>query len=168
MTNDRVAPPLIADEAAMLYAWLDWHRETLALKCTGLSREQLVLRPVKPSGLSLLGLVRHMTEVERHWFRNVLHDQEAPPFYYTEQEPDGDFDLLDSCPAEEALACWRAEVDDVRELYAGLSLDTLGRRQRRGQDVSLRWILVHMIEEYARHNGHADLIRERVDGVTGE
>ncbi|MEV8632582.1 DinB family protein [Streptosporangium sp. NPDC051023] len=168
MTDDRIDPPFIADEATMLYAWLDWHRETLAVKCAGLSQEQLSLRPCAPSTLSLLGLVRHITEVERYWFRNILNGEENPPLYWNEQYPDGDFDRLDSCTAEEALTRWRAEIEGVRELYTGLSLDTLGGQQRGGEDVSLRWILVHMIEEYARHNGHADIIREQIDGVTGE
>ncbi len=167
MTDNRIDPPFVADEAPMLHAWLDWHRETLAVKCAGLSPEQLALRPSSPSTLSLLGLVRHMTEVERHWFRNILSGEESSPIYFSDQNPDGDFDLLDSCSADEALARWRAEIDGVRALYTGLPLDTVGRRKRRQQDVSLRWILIHMIEEYARHNGHADIIREQIDGITG-
>nr|WP_239317064.1 DinB family protein [Planobispora longispora] len=152
----------------MLNSWLDWHRETLAVKCADLTEEQLRLRPVPPSTLSLLGLVRHLAEVERYWFRNVLAGEGAPPLYYTEQDPDGDFDNVDTASADEAFTTWRAEIDRARELAGGLPLETVGKVQRRGEDVSLRWILVHMIEEYARHNGHADILREQIDGVTGE
>ncbi|GGS97050.1 hypothetical protein GCM10010156_64060 [Planobispora rosea] len=168
MSDNRIDPPFVADEARMLTSWLDWHRETLAVKCAGLSEEQLRLRSVPPSTLSLLGLVRHMAEVERAWFRNILSGEGAPPLYYDEQDPDGDFDNVDTASADEAFATWRAEIGRARELSADLPLDTIGKTQRRGNDVSLRWILVHMIEEYARHNGHADLLREQIDGVTGE
>ncbi|MER5644684.1 DinB family protein [Streptosporangium sp. NPDC002524] len=168
MTDTRVDPAFIADESAMLHSWLDWHRETLAVKCAGLSDEQLRLRSAEPSTLSLLGLVRHMAEVERNWFRNVLGGEGAAPFYYSDDDPDGDFDTLETSTAEQAFARWRGEVGHARELSAGLPMDTVGKTQRHGSDVSLRWILVHMIEEYARHNGHADIIRQRIDGVTGE
>ncbi|MFF5210710.1 DinB family protein [Streptosporangium sp. NPDC000396] len=168
MTDNRIDPPFIAAELPMLYSWLDWHRETLAVKCAGLSEEQLRLRSVPPSTLSLLGLLRHLAEVERYWFRNILNGEDVPSLYCTEQDPDGDFNLLDSCSAEEALAQWRAEIDIARGLYTGLPLDVVAKQQRRGEDVSLHWILIHMIEEYARHNGHADMIREQIDGVTGE
>ncbi|MFJ2033422.1 DinB family protein [Streptosporangium sp. NPDC087985] len=168
MTDNRVDPPFIADETPMLHTWLDWHRETLAVKCAGLSEEQLRLRSAAPSTLSLLGLVRHMADVERHWFRNVLNGENTPGIFWSDQHPDGEFDLVDTASAEEAFARWRAEIDHARDVSAGLSPDTVGKQQRRGADVSLRWILVHMIEEYARHNGHADLLREQIDGVTGE
>ncbi|GAA3441231.1 DinB family protein [Planomonospora venezuelensis] len=168
MTDNRVNPPFIADEASMLNNWLDWHRETLAVKCAGLSEEQLRLRSAAPSTLSLLGLVRHLAEVERHWFRNILSGEDASGIYWTEQDPDGDFDNVDTASAEEAFATWRAQIEYAREVAAGLPLDTVGKTRRRGEDVSLRWILVHMIEEYARHNGHADIIRQLVDGATGE
>ncbi|MFC4062552.1 DinB family protein [Planomonospora corallina] len=168
MTDKRIDPPFIADETSMLHAWLDWHRETLAVKCAGLSEEQLRLRSAEPSALSLLGLVRHLAEVERHWFRNILCGEGAPPLFYSEENPDGDFDDVATAPAQEAFARWQEEVEHARRVSAGLSPDALGKSLRRGQQVSLRWILIHMIEEYARHNGHADLIRERIDGVTGE
>ncbi|MEV7601106.1 DinB family protein [Kitasatospora sp. NPDC089797] len=165
----RVDPPLAADEAAMLTSWLDYQRSTLALKCEGLTEEQLRLRSVPPSTLSLLGLVRHMAEVERHWFQGMLLGGEvATGHYWTEQDPDGDFDHVDAADAAADLATWRAEIAAARRVSAGLSLDTVAERLRRGEEVTLRWILVHMIEEYARHNGHADLLRELVDGSTGE
>ncbi|MDP9866131.1 MULTISPECIES: DinB family protein [Streptosporangium] len=168
MTDSRIDPPYIADETPMLHSWLDWHRETLAVKCAGLSQEQLRLRPSTPSTLSLLGLVRHLTDVERHWFRNILNGEGTPGIYWSDRDPDGDFDLVETASAEEAFARWRAEVDHARALCAELPVDTVGKQQRGGENVSLRWILIHMIEEYARHNGHADIIREQLDGVTGE
>ena len=168
MTDDtRTHAPYVADERTMLESWLDFHRETLAFKCAGLTPGQLRTRSAPPSGLSLLGLVRHMAEVERGWFRKVMAGQAAEPLYFTAQDPDGDFHHPDDADPEEAFATWRAEIDEVRKLAAGRSLDDVFTG-RRGDAISLRWIYVHMIEEYARHNGHADLIRERIDGVTGD
>ena len=153
----------------MLVSWLEFHRETLALKCQGLSPEQLRRRAVPPSTLSLLGLVRHMTEVERNWFQRTIAGADAPPLYYTEADRDGDFDNVDGADPEEAFAAWRAECEAARQVLAGVpSLDDAGAGLRRGETVSVRWILVHMIEEYARHNGHADLLRQCIDGATGD
>ncbi|MFC5888986.1 DinB family protein [Kitasatospora sp. CM 4170] len=169
-TTTRIDPPMTADEPAMLTAWLDYHRATLALKCEGLTDEQLKLRSVPPSTLSLLGLVRHMAEVERYWFRTVLAGEDTGPngLYWTREDPDGDFDNVDGADAAADFAAWRAEVAAARAASEGLPLETVAKRDRRGEQVTLRWILVHMVEEYARHNGHADLLRELVDGVTGE
>ncbi|MFD5463392.1 DinB family protein [Kitasatospora sp. NPDC127059] len=165
----RVDPPMAADEAAMLTAWLDFHRSTLALKCAGLTDDQLRLRSVPPSSLSLLGLVRHLTEVERYWFQGVLLGAEVGTgLYCTDADPDGDFDNVDTADVAADLAAWRAEIEGARRASAGVPLDTVGKRLRQDREVTLRWILVHMIEEYARHNGHADLLRELVDGSTGE
>ena len=153
----------------MLESWLDFHRATLLSKCQGLDDEQLRTRSVPPSSLSLLGLVRHMTEVEKHWFRNVLVDEELPPTYWNEGNEDGDFDDVDAADVTADLATFREMVEACRGVAAAHpDLDAVGKGQRRGQDVSLRWIYVHMIEEYARHNGHADFLRERIDGVTGD
>ncbi|GAA2795490.1 DinB family protein [Kitasatospora paracochleata] len=169
-TSPRLDPPYAADETTMLTAWLDYHRATLALKCEGLSDEQLRERSTPPSTLSLLGLVRHMAEVEQHWFLSVLDGQDLGPqgLYWTEEDEDGDFNGVDSADPAADFAVWREQVELARAAAAGVSLDVVGKKQRRGQDVTLRWILVHMIEEYARHNGHADLLRERIDGATGE
>jgi uncharacterized damage-inducible protein DinB len=167
VTDNRVSPPFIGDERTMLNNWLDWHRETLAVKCAGLSQEQLRERSVAPSTMSLLGLVRHMAHVERVWFRLVLNGEDVPRLYKT-SGPDADFNDVDTASADEAFATWRAEIEHARELSGQLTLDAIGKRQRHGQDCSHRWILFHMIEEYARHNGHADLLRERIDGATGE
>jgi uncharacterized damage-inducible protein DinB len=168
MTQSRTDPPFVAPEPEMLAAWLDFHRATLAIKCEGLSAEQLRARAVRPSTLTLLGLVRHMTEVERNWFRRVLTGEDCPPLYYSDADPDGDFDRVDDADPAEMLAAWRAECDRARSLAGKESLDAIAALPRREQPVSLRWILVHMIEEYARHNGHADLLRQRIDGSVGD
>ncbi|MFH8571935.1 DinB family protein [Streptomyces sp. NPDC017993] len=168
--DGRPIPPPHADERAMLEGWLEFHRATLALKCAGLDDRQLRLAPVSPSAMTLLGLVQHMAEVERNWFQRVFAGQHVPPVF---EEGDDGFALDPDRGIDEALAVWRAEVARGRELTADSSLTDSGELSQRDagvlgdQGVSLRWILVHMIEEYARHNGHADLLRECVDGVTG-
>jgi uncharacterized damage-inducible protein DinB len=167
----RIEPPLVAEERAMLEAWLDYHRDTLLMKCAGLSAEQLAERSCPPSSLSLLGLVRHMSEVERSWFLRGLDRRDAPGMYYSPDDPDGDFDNAAPTNADEALSTFRAEIEAAREAASRYGLDDVGMTRREGEElhsVSLRWIYLHMIEEYARHNGHADLLRERIDGVTGD
>jgi uncharacterized damage-inducible protein DinB len=159
-------PPFVAAERPMLESWLEYHRDTLAFKCEGLSAEQLRMRAVPPSTLSLLGLVRHMAEVERSWFHRTIAGREAPPRYYSKADPDGDFDNVDEADPDEAFAAWREDCDASRRVLAGKASldDTIVSKDA----VSVRWILVHMIEEYARHNGHADLLRQRIDGATGD
>ncbi|MFI0240282.1 DinB family protein [Streptomyces sp. NPDC016845] len=169
--DGRPVPPPHADERTMLEAWLDFHRATLALKCSGLSDDQLRLAPASPSPMTLLGLVQHMAEVERNWFQRIFAGLQRPPVF-GQHNIDG-FALQPDRGLDEATALWRAEIVRGRELTADASLDDSGHlsgheASRLGdRGVSLRWILVHMIEEYARHNGHADLIREQLDGVTG-
>ncbi len=151
----------------MLNAWLDFHRATLAWKCEGLTDGQLRERSVPPSTLSLLGLVRHMAEVERGWFRQGLAGEDLPDLYQTEQDRDADINGAQTADVEEAFATWRAECEAARKAEAAapsLEVTFAGKHRQ----YSLRWILVHMIEEYARHNGHADLLRERIDGETGD
>jgi uncharacterized damage-inducible protein DinB len=168
MEIPRPSPPRSAPEREMLEAWLDFHRLTLERKCSGLAPEQLRRRVVPPSSLSLLGLVRHMAEVERGWFCRALANEDAPPHYYSDDDPNGDFDHVDTADVEEAFATWRAECAHAREVVASFSdLDAMGRDETRPGRPSVRWVLVHMIEEYARHNGHADLLREVIDGVVG-
>jgi uncharacterized damage-inducible protein DinB len=156
------------DERATLNGWLDYHRATLAWKCQGLSDGQLRERAVRPSTMSLLGLVRHMAEVERAWFRRTLAGEDAGFLYCSDpDDPDGDFDNVDSADTAETFSTWAAECEHARDLTAAAaSLDATG--DRRGTRFSLRWILSHMVEEYARHNGHADLLRERIDGTVGD
>jgi hypothetical protein len=161
-------PPLYADERTTLESWLDFHRTTLAMKCDGLNDEQAATASVSPSALTLTGVVQHMAEVERNWFRRVLAGEQAPPIYDPQADPDGPdggFELAEGASLSEALLTWRAEIASARKHCAGRDLADAGRFM--GQDVSLRWIYVHMIEEYARHNGHADLLRERIDGTAG-
>ena len=164
----RIDAALITDERGMLDGWLDYHRVTLLMKCAGLTGEQLKLRSCPPSTLSLLGLVRHMAEVERGWFRRGFAGENIPPLYYSEDNIDGDFDDVDSADVEADFAVYEAELAACRAVVSGASLDDTYTHQRNSREYSLRWIYLHLIEEYARHNGHADLIRERIDGVTGD
>ncbi len=150
----------------MLEAWLDFHRETLRWKVDGLDAEQIKERSVPPSSMSLLGLVRHMADVERNWFCRVLAGEDKPGIFWSDEYPDGEFDQVDDAVVADDVATWQSEIEAARAHAAGRSLDDTGLR--RGQPCSLRWIYLHMIEEYARHNGHADLLRERIDGATGD
>lgn len=155
-------------EKAMLTDFLGDQRATLEMKCAGLEGE-LGRRSVEPSTLSLLGLVRHLAEVERRWFRKVLAGEDAPLLFCSEDNADGDFEAVPTDPAAVAAswAAWRAEVAFADRLVRRAPhLDVQGHDAWRGT-VSLRWVLIHMIEEYARHNGHADLLRERIDGARG-
>ncbi|MCX2968902.1 MULTISPECIES: DinB family protein [Streptomyces] len=170
--DPRPVPPPHADERTMLESWLDFHRETLALKCRGVTDAQARTASVEPSALTLLGLVQHLATVERQWFRAVLAGEDAPRLYEGEGEGYG-FTLVEGRGLPEALADWRAQIAYARKACAARTLDDGGTVSDRAAEVlgastvSLRWIYLHMIEEYARHNGHADLVRERVDGVTG-
>jgi uncharacterized damage-inducible protein DinB len=162
----RSFPAFVAGEREMLEAWLDWHRETLARKCEGLKVEQLRERATSPSPISLLGLVRHMAEVERGWFRRRIAAQDIPYLYIHKADEDADFNDVDGADADADFVTWRAECEAAREVMRGV--ESLERTfDWHGNTVSVRWLLVHMIEEYARHAGHADLIRERLDGSTG-
>jgi len=168
MPVDRTEPPMVGDERATLTAFLDFQRETLAHKCAGLTPEQLIQRSVPPSSMSLLGLVRHLADVERGWFRSTFAGEDLPARYSSGDDPDGEFDNVAVELADEGFAAWHEECGRARRIVAAApSLDATGRRAN-GEVVSLRWILLHMIEEYARHNGHADLLRERIDGAVGE
>ena len=168
MTDDRVGPPLRGSERETLRAFLDYHRDTLAMKCEGLSDEQLRERSSPPSTLSLLGLVRHMAEVERVWFRRVMNAEHVG-MVWSDEENDFQraYDATGSTRAE-AFAAWEAEVAIARRVEReATSLDVTAHQARWGEDVSLRLVMMHMIQEYARHNGHADLLREAVDGTVG-
>jgi uncharacterized damage-inducible protein DinB len=163
---NRVDDLTSAPERKALEDWLRWHRSTLLVKCAGLTGEQLAERSVPPSSLSLLGLVRHLAHVERAWFRIRLDRQDLKLLWGKEQNQDADFDDVDPSRAASDFATFRAECELADEAARGHSLDEtfeLG-----GETLDLRWIYIHMIEEYARHNGHADLLRERIDGVTGD
>jgi uncharacterized damage-inducible protein DinB len=166
---ERADPRRILGERQALEAWLDFHRDTLLLKCAGLTADQLKERAVPPSRLSLLGLVRHMTEVERWWF--CMHAANADlPFPYDPDQTGQDFEALDEADAAANIEAFKQEIGHARAAVAEKQLDDVvpsrGDHPERTRDI--RWIYLHMIEEYARHNGHADLIRERIDGVTGD
>lgn len=165
--GSRAEPPREAGERETLVAFLEWHRQTFALKCTGVPPERLSDKSIEPSGLSLHGILRHLAGVERWWFqRQFAGHREVPLLYYTDEDPNQDFDDLDGDPAE-ALAVWRAECEKSREIVAAApSLETTGTTEQ-GKTITLRWLLVDLIAEYARHTGHADLLRERIDGATG-
>ena len=173
MTTERTSPPTFGPEHAQLRAWLDFHRATLRDKCSGLTQEQLA-QSLPPSTLTLGGLMKHMALVEDNWFSVVLlGHQDATPWQGLDWDSDPDWEFrtaADDSPEElrrlfdEAVAASDAILDEI-----GDDLDRLAEKtsHREGTAFDLRWILVHMIEEYARHNGHADLIREAVDGRTG-
>ncbi|MFH9610073.1 DinB family protein [Streptomyces sp. NPDC017448] len=164
----RSEPALDAAERPMLEGWLDYHRETLAVKCAGLTDAQLREASAPPSALTLLGLVRHLAEVERFWFREILAGEKLPDLYSTEERPDGDFEVAETATWAGTEPVWREQIAAARANTAALGLDDFSRGVgSAGAPFSLRWIYTHMIEEYARHNGHADLLRERLDGATG-
>ncbi|MDX3072879.1 DinB family protein [Streptomyces sp. MI02-7b] len=163
----RTAPSTTAGDRASLVAFLDHQRGTLAMKCAGLTGDQLRRKAVPPSGLSLLGLVRHAVEVERIWFRLVWGGADIAPYWGPKRDGAyAEFDVQSADP-DEALTAWQQECAHSRAVVEdATSLDATVRW--RDETYSLRYIVTHMIEEYARHNGHADLLRERLDGSTGE
>jgi DNA mismatch repair protein MutH len=164
---DRIEPAVLADESTTMRGFLSYHRQTLLWKCQGLTAEQLKTAAVPPSTLTLLGLVRHLAEVERSWFRRRLGATDLPWIYCTDERPDGDFDDVAGADPEADFATYHAEVAAADAVAAGLPLETTFV-SRQGNTLSLRWLYAHMIEEYARHNGHADLLREAIDGAVGE
>jgi len=164
----RREPAFDLGDRAMLEAWLEFHRTTLLLKCEGLDDVGRKARPVRSSILSLHGLVRHMAEVERTWFiRTLLRRPDTPMIFGTPDDAKRDPELfpLDRADWESDLGAWNDACRASRAAAAEHHLDDTGIRD--GAPCSLRWIYTHMIEEYARHNGHADLIRELVDGSVG-
>jgi hypothetical protein len=171
-TIDRQEPELQGPERRALEQWLDYHRETLLLKCSGLTHEQLKQKSVPTSGLTLLGLLRHMSDVERWWFRIHGAGEQVDLQFSDDEWVDGDFENLDGAPASDVIAAFQTECDASRGAVADKSLDdvvTCGAdHHHRHHERDVRWLYLHMIEEYARHNGHADLLREAIDGATGE
>jgi uncharacterized damage-inducible protein DinB len=167
--DPREGGPRLGDERATLTEFLRGQRLTLQLKCDGLDAGQLARRAVEPSTMSLLGLIRHLAEVERGWFRRRFAGHDVPRRYQTEADPDGDFNGAVAEPAvvDEAWQAWREEIAFADRFTAGHDLGFVGS-DASGEPISLRELLTHMIEEYARHNGHADLLRERIDGRIGE
>ncbi len=167
MTTERVGPPLCGDEREILRAFLDYHRATLAMKCEGLNDEELRRQSSPPSTLSLLGLVRHMAEVERTWFRIVINSEDIPLVWSEEMDYQVAYDASAATGAE-AFTAWQAEVEHARRIEReAASLDVTGYQRTWDEDVSLRLVMLHLLQEYARHNGHADFLREAVDGTVG-
>ena len=161
----RAEPSFVLPEREMLEAWLEFHRTTLLLKCEGLDDEARKRRPVSTSKLSLHGLIRHAAEGERIWFRRNVGEEPLPTIWADPPDEDRELFPLDDADWERDLAVWHAECDASRAVAAARGLDDVGTRN--GKPCSLRWAYMHAIEEYARHVGHADLIRELVDGSVG-
>ena len=169
--REALAQPV--GEKETLWNYLKHYRITLEMKCAGLDTEQMARRSVPPSTMSLLGLVRHLAEVERGWFRETLagNPDLAPLYATTPEQPDPDFDgaVADPVVVAEAWESWRREIRAADTWMETLTVDGLDRLvPRRGREVPVRDILVHMVEEYARHVGHADLLRECIDGRVGQ
>ncbi len=159
--------PCTAAERTMLSGWLQWHRETLLVKCAGLDQEQLARTTAAPSGLTLLGLVRHLAEIERWWFRRSFAAEPLGDVFTGPADGDEGLEGVDAARAEHDYAAYLAEVDAAEAAVAGRALDETFVTSR-GRPCTLRWVYLAMIQEYARHNGHADLLRERTDGGTGD
>ena len=167
--DPRTQGALLSDERTTLLDYLATYRLTLELKCSGLTAEQLAMRWVPPSAMSLLGLVRHLAQVEQNWFRRCMAGQDVPYLYRTAEDRDADFTgaVGDDAVVADAWARWREEVRNAEEFVdEAESLDLVSLDP--GEPINLREVLVHLIEEYARHCGHADLLRECTDGATGQ
>jgi hypothetical protein len=162
---ELVDGPLTGPDRPIVKGYLDFERATLANICAGLTAEQMAQRPLPSSNLSLLGLVRHLAKVERTWFRIRAAGERVEPLYDLALGKDYDFDHLDPADAEGALDRWRTECRRADEAAARLDPDATFEHD--GETMSLGLVYAHMLAEYARHNGHADLIREAIDGVTG-
>jgi hypothetical protein len=164
MTDERTWPAGDSAERELLADWVDYYRATLLAKCEGLTPEQLTVRSCEPSPMSLAGLVRHMTEMERV-YAHRLADWNTGFLYCTDDDPEGDFGSVSPAGVASDVALFRQHCERSREVMAAHQLDDrFGQRQAH----SLRWFYLYLIKEYARHLGHADLIRERIDGATGE
>ena len=161
----RVPEPEADDERTLMLGWLAFHRDALRAKCEGLPPEDLVRASAPPSVLTLLGLVRHLTEMEGHYLVGALSGVAPGPFYSTDEDPEGDFEGLDPSLADESFARWY----EVRSTADALLTEVpdLGERTASGLR-TIRWCVAKVVQEYARHNGHADLVRERIDGAVGE
>lgn len=161
-----------ADEPTTLHGFLDYYRTILIRKAEGITDQQ-ARTTIEPSDLSMFGLVRHMADVERNWFRRRFAGVDAAPLYYGSHDPDGDLHPGPDDTLADALAALHAEIAFAHDATSGVALDTLAAGMPATQRIpgwrpNLRWILVHMIEEYARHCGHADLLRQCIDGSVGD
>jgi uncharacterized damage-inducible protein DinB len=170
MDDTRTEAPMPAtDERVLLGGFIDFQRDTLRWKCQGLADEQLRTRSVPTANVTLLGLLRHMADVERFWFREVWNGEHfATELFSRTDDRDEDWNDLAADTGAAALARLQAEIELARKNVAATDLDAVFTREDTGERVSARWILIHMVEEYSRHNGHADLLREAIDGQVGE
>ncbi|MEO9180872.1 MAG: DinB family protein [Acidimicrobiales bacterium] len=168
-TIERPEPLRTGSERDQLNSWLAYHRSTLLWKCAGLTTEELSRQPVATSTMSLLGMIRHMTFVEQVWFEKRFAGNDVVPYYERDDDPDADFNDLASATLYEVVANFRHACERTDELIRGHGLDEVVKAPGGRRDsVDLRWIYLHMIEEYARHCGHADIFRELIDGATGD
>jgi uncharacterized protein DUF664 len=149
----------------MLAEFLNYYRVVFRRKAEGVDDIAGRTPTCPPSELTVMGLVRHLAEVERAWFRRDIAAEDAPPIYYSDDDPDGDFHVGPADTLAEALDTWQREVERAEAIFAGVALDHVEQGREK---YSVRWIMVHMIEEYARHCGHLDLIRQAIDGSTGD
>lgn len=163
----RTAADTTGDERAVLTSLLEFHRETLFAKCEGISEAQLKKRAVPPSAMSLLGLLRHMIQVEMFWTQECLEGRRPEYPFENLEVPDSEFEDLESMSVEEVFFRYLAAVEVSRTSLASYDFDELKFARILRQEVSVRFIHTHLLEEYARHCGHADLLREAVDGKTG-
>jgi len=162
--DKRVEPPPNAPEKETLEAFLDYHRDTLLMKCEGLSDEEL-RRPMVVSGTSLLGVVKHLGYVERWWLQEVFA-AEKTEFLRSSEDPDAEFRIEESDSTESVIDFYKEECAKSRAIVAAAKPEDIAKHSK--SERSLRWILVHLIEETCRHNGHVDILREMIDGRTGE
>lgn len=172
--HGRPEPPITGDEWETLRGFLDFHRATFAWKTSGLSQAQLA-QTLGPSTMTLAGLIKHLTLVEDQWFREVLWaEEDIEPWASVDWKtsPDWDFDTALQDDPTELVENWRKSVSHARDnagrAFMEDGLDARSKATHHGETPNLRWIMTHMIEEYARHNGHVDLIRESIDGLTGD
>jgi hypothetical protein len=162
-TADRVPEPGVDDEAGLLRGWLAFHRDALAAKCDGLSDAQLVEQSARPSSLSLLGVVRHLSEMERHYLGNSISGEQLPLYYVTDEAEEADIENLDVSMVASSMGSWRAETrrsDEILDQHPSFDDRTASGKR------AIRWCVVKVLQ--ARHNGHADIVRERIDGLRGE
>jgi uncharacterized damage-inducible protein DinB len=170
--DPRIDPPGLGGERETLVGFLRWQRDTFEMKCGDLDAADLARRSVEPSTMSLLGLIRHLADTERSWFRGFMAGESDRAHFTSPDDRDADFDgaVADPAMVAEAWRVWRDEIAFADRWVAAapdLDVPSVGVDADRGR-MSLRWVIVHMIEEYARHNGHADLLRERIDGRLGQ
>ena len=166
MDDERFTLTTEATERELLTTFLEFHRNALVRKCAGLGDAQLRARAIPSSGVSLIGLVRHLATVERWYFQSVIAGESPGSIY--DYDSDEAFRDVDAATGDATFAIWRAETEQSRRVTDAFDLEAVSAIPTEGLVVTLRWVLVHMIDEYARHLGHADMVREAIDGVTGE